>query len=108
MTGMTNCEVWIGLAEVRQRPGAGVLMDRNEAFVNVLALAQDEATFHSAAAATLDTLGFDCVDLEDPEPLRLRVAQYVVDEKLIALAQEVRATGETRLGTFNTWVSDDG
>ena len=30
-------DVWIGLAEVEQRPGAGVLMGKNKAFVQVLA-----------------------------------------------------------------------
>jgi hypothetical protein len=49
-------DVWIGLAEVEQRPGAGVLMDENKAFVQVLALASDEREYRSVAAAALDDL----------------------------------------------------
>jgi hypothetical protein len=107
MIEAANDEVWIGLAEVQQRPGAGVLMDRTAAFVNVLAVARDEATFREAVAAALGNVGFDCIELEDPEPLRLRVAHFEVAQELLSLAHEVRATGEPRFGTFNTWISED-
>jgi hypothetical protein len=101
-------EVWIGLAEARQRPGAGVLLDRNEAAVNVLANASDVTEFRQAVYKALDELGFDLVDLEDPAPLRARRAQFEVSSDLIALGEEVRRDGSTRFGTFHTWVSDKG
>lgn len=99
-------EVWIGLAEVRQRPGAGVLLDRNAAAVNVLALAQEAQGFTAAATSALDKLGFDLVAMEDAEPLRVRLQTHSVDEALLALAEEVETTGDPQFGTFHTWVID--
>lgn len=100
-------EVWIGLAEVRQRPGAGVLLDRNAAAVNVLALAADAQGFTAAATSALGKLGFDLVDMEDAEPLRLRVQKYSVDEALLTLAKDVERTRRPMFGTFHTWISDE-
>ena len=100
-------EVWIGLAEVRQRPGAGVLMDRNQAVVNVLALCRDEREFRAAVAVALSEAGFDLVDLEDPESLEERRSKYVVDDALLALAERVMSTGSPQFGRFHTWVADE-
>lgn len=100
-------EVWIGLADVRQRAGAGVLLDRNQAIVNVLAIAIDEHQFSQIVRATLDGRGFDLIQLEDPEPLAQRAEQFIVAEELLRLAEEVRRTGLPQFGTFHTWVSDE-
>lgn len=100
-------EVWIGLAEVRQRPGAGSMLDRNEAVTNVLALATSEEAFRTAASIALSALGFDLVTLEEAEPLDVRRQAYVVSDELLLLAAEVRDTGTARFGKFHTWVSDD-
>ena len=99
-------EVWIGLAEVRQRPGASVLMDRNEAFTNVLALADSGTGFTEAVRRALDQMGFDLVELEDPEPLRQRQQKFTVADELLSLAQCVKASGRTAFGTWHTWTSD--
>lgn len=82
-------------------------MDQNEAFVNAMAMAHDEHTFTTIVRSALRKLGFDTVDLEDPEPLRLRLESWTVDQQLIELAEQVRATGEARFGPFYTWVEDD-
>lgn len=84
-----------------------MLLDRNAAAVNVLALAQDAQGFTAAASGALDELGFDLVAVEDPEPLRMRLQAFTVDEGLLALAREVETTGRPKFGTFHTWVSDE-
>ncbi|MDQ2932172.1 MAG: hypothetical protein M3Y05_15330 [Gemmatimonadota bacterium] len=99
--------VWVGLAEVRQRPGANVLLDRNDAFVFVLGLAHDDAGFQTVVEDALDELGFDLLRLENSEPFQLQMTSDPVREELIALAAEVAATGEARLGTFHTWTTND-
>ena len=104
---MGDPEVWIGLAEVVQRPGAGMLMDRNQAFVHVLAMARDEETFRRLAVVALGDLGFDCVEIEEPEPLEQRRAQYHVADDLLSLASEVRTTGKPLVGKLFTWVTND-
>ena len=98
-------EVWIGLAEVKQRSGAAMLMDRNEAIVNVLAMADSPSAFHQAAESALAKIGFDLVNLEDVESLRRRREQFQVADELLALAKEVARDGVARFGAFHTWTS---
>jgi hypothetical protein len=99
-------ETWIGLAEVRQRAGASVLLDRNQAFVNVLAPAGDFDSFRLAVERALAEMGFDLIALEDAESLRARQVSFEVAEDLLQLAVEVEVTGATRFGTFHTWRSE--
>jgi hypothetical protein len=99
-------DVWIGLATVEQRPGAGVLMDENKAFVHVLALASDEAEYRLVAVAALGDFGFDLVELEDIELLEHRLRSFSVDDSLLTKADEVRATGYLRFGPFITWTTE--
>lgn len=99
-------ELWIGLAEVRQRAGASVLLDRNQAFVNALAPASDLDSFRLAVERGLDEMGFDLIALEDAESLRARQVSFQVAEDLLQLAAEVEVTGATRFGTFHTWRSE--
>jgi hypothetical protein len=96
--------VWIGLGHVRQRPDAGVL-SRNEAMVNILALASDLEGFRDAAAGSLRDLGLDLIELSDAEPLWERQLEHEVLESLVALAEDVRQTGRTSFGDFHTWPS---
>ena len=100
--------MWIGLAEVKQHPGAGMMMDRNEAIVNVLALAADVTTFHSAIEAAFGEIGFDLVSLDESEPLQQRQEQFEVADDLLFLAREVGLDGVTRFGSFHTWTSIEG
>jgi hypothetical protein len=102
----TARQVWIGLASVHQRPGAGVLMDENDAFVQVLALASSPDEYRVAVGRAFDTMGFDLLELEDIEPLAERLRHSTVDESLIAKAGEVESTGFPRFGPFVTWASD--
>jgi hypothetical protein len=99
--------VWIGLAEVHQRPGANVMLDRNEAVTNALALASTAADFALTVSRALDALGFDLVELEDPEPLAVRLAQFTVSEELLKLADVVRESGSPQFGKFHTWISNE-
>ena len=82
-------------------------MDRNEAYVNVLAMARDAESFERGAVEALSELGFDCRALEDCEPIEERSAKFVVDEELLALAAEVHSTGKARIGRFYTWRTND-
>jgi hypothetical protein len=100
-------DVWIGHALVHQRPGAGVLMDENDAYVQTLALASNHSEFHEAVRRAFDSLGFDLVELEDVEPLAMRLQRSTVHESLLAKAAEVQNTGFPRFGPFVTWASDD-
>jgi hypothetical protein len=102
-----NGVVWIALAEVEQRPGTGLLLDRNCAYTNVLALAQDRAGFVTAVKAFLDGVGFDLISMEDEEPLSDRMERFTVAEEIRQLAEEVAAGLGPRWGTFYTWTAED-
>ncbi|MFL5493648.1 MAG: hypothetical protein ACJ8DC_04600 [Gemmatimonadales bacterium] len=104
---MPASELWIGLAEVVQKPGAGILMDRNAAFTNVIALAASAAEFAEAAATAASDKGFVLVALEESEPLAARLLKHTLDERLEALAQEVSSTGIPGFGTLFTWIKDE-
>ena len=80
-----------------------MLMDENKAFVHVMALASDDLDYRLAAAAALDDLGFDLLELEEIERLDDRLRSFSVDDLLLKKADEVRATGRPRFGPFITW-----
>ena len=100
-------EIWIGLAEVHHRPGSGVLLDSNAAFVNALAYASNEAEYRDAITDRLNAMGFDLISVEDAEPLSTRLKEHVVGKDLLELAPEVERTGVPRFGTFHTWTADE-
>jgi hypothetical protein len=104
---MGGAEMWIGLANVHQRPGAGVLMDENDAYVQTLALASGRDAFYATVRSAVNDLGFDLVELEDFEPLVDRLRRTTVDESLLTKAAEVPETGYPRFGPFVTWLSDE-
>ena len=95
------------MAGVRPRPGNQLLGDSRGAYVNVLALANDEPQFVEKATLALSALGFDIFEVEDVEPLQDRATRVLIDDELIRLAEEVRASGETQLGTFHAFQADD-
>lgn len=98
--------IFIGLAEVRQLPGAGQLMDRNAAFVNVVAPAIDAEDFRSHVSRSLRDLGFELLEIEDVNALEPSESQ-LLDADLAALAERAAATGEVQFGTFHTWIIDE-
>jgi hypothetical protein len=107
MNTTDNNQVWIGLAEVVQRPGTGKLLDRNAAFVNILALARDAHEFEAQALKLMDGAGFDIVTIEDVRPLPSSGDEAAPDAGILTLAREVVASGAARHGTFHTWIVND-
>lgn len=83
------------------------MLDRNEAIVNVLAIADGLSAFREEVVQGLDAIGFDLVELEDSEPLAERRATNVVSAELLTLVSEVEATGTPRFGRFHTWRSEE-
>lgn len=107
MTRSERRQVWAGLATVHQHPGAGVLLDRNDAFVNVVALAHTAEEFTQLVRGALSQLGFELVDLEEIEPLALRRLSFAIPEEMERLAEIARGSATVEFGAFHTWVSDD-
>jgi hypothetical protein len=99
-------EVWVGLANVRPRPGNQYVQDKG-AFVNVLAFAADKVTYINRIKKALDELDFDLVDIEDVEPFRIRTANHEVDETLKAAAAEAEREKGVAFGVFHSYENDD-
>jgi hypothetical protein len=107
MTRSEQRQVWAGLATVHQQPGAGVLLDRNDAFVNAVALAHTAEEFTQLVRGALSQLGFELVDLEEIEPLALRRVSFAIPEEMERLANIAQSSVTVEFGAFHTWVSDD-
>jgi len=99
-------EVWIGLAQLSQRPGTGVLMDRNLAYATVLGLADSADSFKKVVGDAADRMGFDLLELEEEEPVRVRQLRCEVPAAALRLASEVSDTREVRFSPFYTWISE--
>ena len=102
---ITETRLWTGLAEVRQRPGTAVLMDRNEAIVNVVGVSESKSAFEARVQTACDSLGFDLVELEDVESLAARAGSRGLSDLLETLAHRAEESGEIEFGPFHTWRS---
>jgi hypothetical protein len=69
---------WIGLVEVRPRPGVDRLEGAVGAFVNVLVWTADFKQYRELALRELADSGFDVVKIEDAEPLADRLERGAV------------------------------
>lgn len=110
-TGMkpsAQAQVWIGLAQVHQHAGTEVLMDRNRAYVNILAMARAVSEFEQQAKDACAALGFDLEELEEVEPFETRAAGGQVGQALLTLAMEAQSSGTPLFGAFHRWTSEDG
>jgi hypothetical protein len=99
-------EVWIGLAQLSQRPGTGVLMDRNLAYATVLGLADSVDEFKRVITRAADRMGFDLLEMEEEEPLRIRQTRCEIPPAALQLAAEVIDTKEARFSPLFTWIAE--
>lgn len=104
---MTRQQVWIGLAELQQKPGAGVLLDRNFAYAQVLTWASSEAEHRKLARRYVDELGFDLLRMGEVDSLSERLELYSVEQDLLAKANFVETTGQPAIGPLHTWIAED-
>jgi len=104
MTSSADRELWIGLAEVASAEGARVLLDRNGAFTNVIALADSALTFELAAREAVFELGLRLVSIEDAEPVRNRGGATALQGETGKMAAAVILDGKPRVATLHTWL----
>ncbi len=100
-------EVWIGLATVRPKGDESILGHGVVgAVVNVLAIADCEATFARQVKEAAEAMGLELVELEECEVLEKRREKFEVDEALIEKAGEVNSTRDLRFGSFHTYTHE--
>jgi len=101
-SGRKKTEIWIGLAQVRQKAG-GPLGQHDQAFVTVLAPAPSREAFRRRVKTGLSDLALQLVRLERAKPLRIWLSSYNPDESLLELAEQAERIGAATFDTFHTF-----
>jgi hypothetical protein len=101
--GDSLSRVWIGLAHVIPRRGNDMLGTAAGAFVPVLAIARDEASFSEQAITTLHVYEFEVAEIEDIELFEARAAKHEMPPDLQALASTLSQERPVLLHTFHSY-----
>jgi len=96
-------EVWIGLAHVKPNPGNDLLDGARGAFVPVLALASCVEEFTSKVMGLLRKYNFRIPEIEDIEPLKIRLARGPVDSAIVKLASSISEDNNVAFSSFETY-----
>lgn len=104
-TNVRRTEVWIGLAEVRPRPGDTLLGRAVGAFVNVLALAPSPEGFLHLATDALNEYAFDVAAISDVERLSERIRRAGVVPYIEQLATELTPQTPVLFDNFQSYLS---
>jgi hypothetical protein len=105
--GRSNRCRWIGLADVRQRDGSGVLGEgAGAAFVTVVAIASDEDEFREVVSRAIEDHELRLVELTEMEPLDVRIASHSVDPVLMRDAERVPRDTAYVFGSFHVYPVD--
>jgi hypothetical protein len=105
--------LWIGLFEVKPRPGSPGPDWWTEppkiagAFVNALGMAEDLTAFEEKVKSALDAMDLEAVSIDDVEAFDQRALRHKLDEDLIELAREARESNEVMFDTFHTYPHED-
>ena len=99
-------EIWIGVVKVKPASGAQTILGHAAgAFVNALACVADRDAFRRAVTKELLSRHLRVVELEDVEPLEVRLRAHSIEPDLMKMVDEVRMTGEPAFGTFDTYLA---
>jgi hypothetical protein len=78
------------------------------AFVNVLALAEDDKEFIKIVSAEAGELGLKVDEIDWMEPLEDRLAKFEIEQYLLEFAEEIREEGGgSRFGIFHAWEDNE-
>ncbi len=102
-----NSKVWIGLLGVKPKNANIIIGGAAGAYTNILACAQTEDQFIKKVKLFLEDNFLEFIEIEDVEPFQERIANYSVDQELVDLAKVVLKMGETRIGTLDTYDSEE-
>lgn len=101
-------EVWIGLVNVKANAGVDFFSEEVKgAYVNIMAWASSISEYQQEIEGALSHYGLKLESIENVEPLSARLAEAIVDESLLSLAEEVKSTGKVRFGIFHEYENED-
>jgi hypothetical protein len=96
---------WIGLAQVKPRPGNKLLDDAAGAFVAAVSLASGLDDYVAKVTTVLSAYGFDVLNIKDIEPCVVRAQKYPLESAVQELSEQVSEEGPVSLGTFHTFTA---
>jgi hypothetical protein len=101
---MTKTEAWIGLVEVEAVPGNARLENAVGAFVNVLALASDEAGYRALVTGVLRRCGFTVIAMTDVMRLSEWCRSAQPTSEIIALADALSEDAPVLFDEFQSYL----
>jgi predicted GTPase len=112
MMNPSNAKVWIGVVEVRPKPGVEVFESAFDptnvgAFATALVMALDETDSKTKLQNKLDLLGLDLIDFTEIDLLSERTKQYSVDREVLALADQLDEANPVGLDEFAVFPLDE-
>lgn len=100
-------EVWIGLLGIKPLPGNDLLSPGAlGAYVQTLAWASSQNEYLAEIGKALKDYGFSLEEYNDLEPIAVRSRKMQLEDPILKLASEVRATKNVRFGIFNNYFDD--
>ena len=94
---------WIGLAQVKPKPGNKALGEAAGAFVASIALANSLDDYVAVVTETLDRYGFDVLKIEDIELYEARLNKHTVADDVQELAEHINEDIPVRFATFHSF-----
>ena len=104
---MNSKQAWIGLFTLVPTVDNHEHSKYKGVYVNVLALADEEAEFLAKVEEVCTRMHFVVQEFEDLEPFAKRASEYEVDPQLQKLAEDVAITGGVLFGNMHTFQHDD-
>jgi len=95
---------WIGLINVKPRPGNSALGNALGAFVASIALADGPEEYGRKVTEALNEYGFDVVQIEDVELFEDRVQKHSVTPDILELAAAVTQENPVALADFHSYI----
>ena len=98
-----NKKIYIGLIEVFAGEGNSLLETGIIAFVNILAIAENEEEYNFKVKEAINYYGLTLKKIEDVEILEERKKHFEVSDELLNLAENLNDEINLRFGTFHTF-----
>jgi hypothetical protein len=101
--GKLKSEMWVALVGACQRNGVSFLGNAGGGYVNVVASATTPEHFLRKVRKALDEVGLELIDIDDLEPLSMRLSKKTVSEEILTMARTVEKIDSVAFGMFYTF-----
>ena len=96
-------KAWIGLIEVEAEPGHDVLDGAKGAYVNVVALADDESGFRNLVRSTMNEYNLKAREISDLGPTEERISRGDLVPDLHALVERLSIQSPIQFDEFQAY-----